>query len=193
MDETATGQFFGKNGQCGQCSQYGQWSQCGDRQCGQSRRRGQCSQCGHQPMGPIQAMWPVQAIWPMGCSAGWRSRRGGTPACLSGLLYLLLILFLEASGKGVWRATARPENAFQVIEGAERTSLTNRDGNRRALAELCWRRSHGDWGRDAALWLGRRAGRLRLAELGRLAGGMEGNGVEWRGAKEWRMRPWPGR
>ena len=32
---------------------------------------------------------------------------------------------------------------------------------------------HGDWGRDAALWLGQRAGRLRLAELGRLAGGMD--------------------
>ena len=32
---------------------------------------------------------------------------------------------------------------------------------------------HGDWGRDAALWLGRRAGRLRLAELGRLVGGLD--------------------
>ena len=32
---------------------------------------------------------------------------------------------------------------------------------------------HGDWGRDAALWLGRRAGRLRLAELGRLVGNMD--------------------
>jgi len=32
----------------------------------------------------------------------------------------------------------------------------------------------GDWGRDAALWLGRRAGRLWLGELGRLA---LGNGV----------------
>ena len=32
---------------------------------------------------------------------------------------------------------------------------------------------HGDWGRDAALWLGRRRGRYRLAELGQLAGGMD--------------------
>jgi putative transposase len=32
---------------------------------------------------------------------------------------------------------------------------------------------HGDWGRDAALWLGRRRGRLGLAELGRLAGDMD--------------------
>ena len=32
---------------------------------------------------------------------------------------------------------------------------------------------HGDWGRDAALWLGRRQGRLSLAELGSLAGGMD--------------------
>ena len=32
---------------------------------------------------------------------------------------------------------------------------------------------HGDWGRDAALWLGRRAGRLSLLELGKLAGGLD--------------------
>src|SRR5260221_13547716 len=32
---------------------------------------------------------------------------------------------------------------------------------------------HGDWGRDAALWLGRCAGRLRLAELGGLVGNLD--------------------
>lgn len=32
---------------------------------------------------------------------------------------------------------------------------------------------HGDWGRDAALWLGRRAGRMRLVELGKRAGGLD--------------------
>ena len=32
---------------------------------------------------------------------------------------------------------------------------------------------HGDWGRDAALWLGRRAGRLSLAQLGKSAGGLD--------------------
>ena len=32
---------------------------------------------------------------------------------------------------------------------------------------------HGDWGRDAALWLGRRHGRYRLGELGELAGGID--------------------
>src|SRR5437016_14181099 len=32
---------------------------------------------------------------------------------------------------------------------------------------------HGDWGRDAALWLGRRRGRYSLRELGQLAGGMD--------------------
>jgi putative transposase len=31
---------------------------------------------------------------------------------------------------------------------------------------------HGDWGRDAALWLGRRRGRLTLARLGALVGGI---------------------
>ena len=32
---------------------------------------------------------------------------------------------------------------------------------------------HGDWGREAALWLGRRRGRLKLAEWGALAGGLD--------------------
>ena len=31
----------------------------------------------------------------------------------------------------------------------------------------------GDWGRDAALWLGRRRGRLTLVQLGQAAGGMD--------------------
>ena len=34
-----------------------------------------------------------------------------------------------------------------------------------------FRERRGDWGRDAALWLGRR--RLRLGESGQLAGGMD--------------------
>jgi REP element-mobilizing transposase RayT len=32
---------------------------------------------------------------------------------------------------------------------------------------------YGDWGRDAALWLGRKRGRYTLGELGQLAGGMD--------------------
>jgi hypothetical protein len=32
---------------------------------------------------------------------------------------------------------------------------------------------HEDWGRDAALWLGRKRGGYRLAELGQLAGGKD--------------------
>src|SRR5439155_8307809 len=40
----------------------------------------------------------------------------------------------------------------------------------------CWRDfvgRYGDWGRDAALWLGRRVGRLKLRELAHLAGGID--------------------
>ena len=37
-------------------------------------------------------------------------------------------------------------------------------------AALC---RDGDWGRDAVLWLGRHVGRLSLAELGKLAGGLD--------------------
>jgi hypothetical protein len=32
---------------------------------------------------------------------------------------------------------------------------------------------YADWGRDAALWLGRKRGRYTLSELGQLAGGMD--------------------
>jgi len=68
-------------------------------------------------------------------------------------------LGLKASGKGVWRAAARPENAFQVIEGPRRPPLTDREENRPAFPQLRWRRS------------------LSLAGLGRLAGGMAYAGV----------------
>jgi putative transposase len=40
-----------------------------------------------------------------------------------------------------------------------------------AWAQFC--NCHGDWGRDAALWLGRRRGRLSLRRLGELVGGMD--------------------
>jgi hypothetical protein len=36
-----------------------------------------------------------------------------------------------------------------------------------------FRDRHGDWGRDAALWLGRRIGRLRLRELAERMGGLD--------------------
>jgi REP element-mobilizing transposase RayT len=36
-----------------------------------------------------------------------------------------------------------------------------------------FRDRHGDWGRDLALWLGRRMGRLRLKAMGELAGGLD--------------------
>ncbi len=32
---------------------------------------------------------------------------------------------------------------------------------------------HGDWGREAAWWLGHRLGRLRLSQLGELEGGTD--------------------
>jgi len=34
-----------------------------------------------------------------------------------------------------------------------------------------FRDKHGDWGRDAVLWLGRRVGRLKLAQLAERIGG----------------------
>jgi hypothetical protein len=62
------------------------------------------------------------------------------------------------------RRLARRPSWAEIISAVERLKGEG-------WGEFCDR--HGDWGRDAALWLGRRAGRLSLAELGRLAGGME--------------------
>ena len=47
--------------------------------------------------------------------------------------------------------------------------------NRRAVLGARWeefRDRCGDWGRDAALDLGRQRGRLKLQQLGRLSGGV---------------------
>ena len=95
----------------------------------------QCSQCG-------------QCSIPLGCGI----------SCATVLVWPALLaansVALKASGKGGWTATARPEKAFKIIDGPRRPSLTNREENRPALPQLCWRRS------------------LSLAELGRSAGVM---------------------
>ena len=58
-------------------------------------------------------------------------------------------------GAATWRQIV---SALEQAKGESWSSFVNR---------------HGDWGRDAALWLGRRAGRLKLGELGSLAGGLD--------------------
>ena len=62
------------------------------------------------------------------------------------------------------RAARRAVSWEQIVTALERAK-----GER--WEQFCDR--HGDWGRDAALWLGRGAGRLRLAELGRLVGNLD--------------------
>jgi len=62
------------------------------------------------------------------------------------------------------RDEPRPASWAEIVSAVERAQGES------------WRdfaNRHGDWGRDAALWLGRRAGRLRLAQLGQLAGGLD--------------------
>jgi hypothetical protein len=62
------------------------------------------------------------------------------------------------------RAPTRANSSEQIVAALERSK--GQSWNQ--FAER-----HGDWGRDAALWLGRSAGRLRLAELGRLVGNLD--------------------
>jgi hypothetical protein len=72
---------------------------------------------------------------------------------------------LRAVGKSVSRAEAwQPRATWRDIVAA----VEKVHGGR-------WqefRDAHGDWGRDAALYLGRHAGRMRLRELGEHAGGL---------------------
>ncbi len=62
------------------------------------------------------------------------------------------------------KGLSRPVAWCQIVSALERAKG-------QSWAEFSGR--HGDWGRDAALWLGRRQARLGLAQLGRLAGDMD--------------------
>jgi hypothetical protein len=62
------------------------------------------------------------------------------------------------------RALTRATSWDQIVAALERTK--GQSWNQ--FAER-----HGGCGRDEALWLGRSAGRLRLAELGRLVGNLD--------------------
>jgi len=68
------------------------------------------------------------------------------------------------------RGHQRPKGLSRPVAWGEIVSALERAKGER-WAEFSGR--YGDWGRDAALWLGRRQGRLTLGELGRLAGGMD--------------------
>jgi len=63
-----------------------------------------------------------------------------------------------------FKALARPVTWTRVVSALERA---------RGEKWAKFSSRHGDWGRDAALWLGRRQGRLSLSALGELAGGMD--------------------
>jgi len=59
----------------------------------------------------------------------------------------------------------RPQLSWEEVIGAvERVKEENWEE---------FRDRHGDWGRDMAFWLGRRAGRLHLKQMGELAGGLD--------------------
>jgi len=72
------------------------------------------------------------------------------------------------------KGNAREQPAIGKLAGRvnwQRIISTLEEARGESWAEFSQR--HGDWGRDAALWLGRRYGRYRLRELGKLAGGTD--------------------
>jgi hypothetical protein len=72
------------------------------------------------------------------------------------------------------RANAREIPALHQLE--QRLSWADIVGALELAKREKWdvfSRRYGDWGRDAALWLGRKRGRYTLRELGQLASGMD--------------------
>jgi putative transposase len=91
-----------------------------------------------------------------------------------------LVLGREAFARQLWRRMAGSSREQAAMSAMRKLSaglswpqivkaLERAKGER--WADFSER--HGDWGRDAALWLGRKRGRLSLSQLGQLAGGME--------------------
>jgi hypothetical protein len=73
------------------------------------------------------------------------------------------------------RGNAREQKCLRTPGGATWAQIVSALEASKAESWADFANRHGDWGRDAALWLGRRAGRLRLAQLGKLnlAGGLD--------------------
>jgi hypothetical protein len=88
-----------------------------------------------------------------------------------------LVLGSEAFARQLYakaRANVREQPAWRKLEqrlGWDQIVAGLEQVKRQRWKEFSGR--HGDWGRDAALWLGRRRGRYSLRELGQLAGGMD--------------------
>ena len=88
-----------------------------------------------------------------------------------------LVLVSEAFARGLRqkvRGNAREQPALGKLAGRiswQRIVWALEQAKGESWGQFAQR--HGDWGRDAALWLGRKRGRYRLGELGQLAGGID--------------------
>ncbi len=86
---------------------------------------------------------------------------------------LRLYAFLERL-RGQVHADPREQSGARPLN--RRVSWEQIVGAVEAVKGEAWatfRDRHGDWGRDVALWLGRRLGRLTLRELAQRAGGVD--------------------
>ena len=124
---------------------------CGGR--GESERRAALRQYTEQPIlqGTLECPWDrLVAGLVLGTEAFARSLKPG--------------LRIKEREQRQARKLARPVAWPEIIAALEQARGERWD----QLSER-----HGDWGRDAALWFGRRHGRLPLARLGDLAGGLD--------------------
>jgi REP element-mobilizing transposase RayT len=81
--------------------------------------------------------------------------------------------FAQRLGKGLKSGLREHPGASKLRRGLDWKKIV--EAVEEAKGER-WERfvdRHGDWGRDAALWLGRRLGRLSLGQLAALAGGLD--------------------
>jgi len=94
-----------------------------------------------------------------------------------------LVLGSEAFAQRLRRGlagNAREQSAFRrLVPGIKWRRIVSELEHIRGEDWAVFSHRHGDWGRDAALRLGRRHGRYRLRELGELAGGRPGGQPVW--------------
>ncbi|MEY2409502.1 MAG: hypothetical protein QOF48_2172 [Verrucomicrobiota bacterium] len=88
-----------------------------------------------------------------------------------------VVLGSEAFAKGLFRklkGNAREQRGLQSLrQCAGWDQIVQAVAGVKGEPWEKFRDRHGDWGRDAVLWLGRRTGRLPLRKLSELAGGMD--------------------
>jgi len=92
---------------------------------------------------------------------------------LIGGVVLGTVAFAHRLGEGLKSGLREHRGASQLRRGLEWKQIVEAVEKAKGERWESFVDRHGDWGRDAALWLGRRLGRLTLGQLAALVGGLD--------------------